>query len=68
MGELNYRFEQAVFKALDYFHRWQSDPNCNFARYDCELRQFIHTCADIRSTLDIAEYEQKLEEFEERYD
>ncbi len=67
MGELNYRFERAVFAALSYFDRWQHNPECNFARYDCELREFVRLCADIRSTLDITEYEKKLEEFEERF-
>lgn len=67
MGELNYRFERAVFNALTTFEARRVDMNTKFEPYIGDLQDFVRLAQDIRSTLDIAEYQKKLEEFEERF-
>lgn len=68
MGELNSHFEHAIFRALSAFAQWQNHPTCNFQRYQADLNSFIIHCADIRGTLDMKLYTEKLERFEEFVD
>lgn len=65
MGECVTRFQNAVFRGLDAFARWQKHPTCNVQRYQSELNIFIRECAAIRGNLDFKEYQERLKHFEE---